>query len=126
MRARWIVAVLVAVLAASRTPAAATTVEELPADGSYRVQAIRIEGTKDVAASTLRDAMLIKVPPWYQPWKRWRTRVPFNPELLLSDLDRVRTVLRESGHFAATVGYDLEVDEDRLTINSFAASGVSL
>jgi len=42
--------------------------------------------------------------------------VPFNPQLFLTDLDRVRTALRESGHFVGTVGYDLEIDKDELTI----------
>src|SRR5260221_492175 len=51
MRARGIVAGVVAVLAASRTPVAAATVEEPPADRSHRVQAVRLGGTKDRAQS---------------------------------------------------------------------------
>lgn len=116
MRARWIVAAAVAALVGSRAAGNAATIDDLTPGGSYRVRVVRIEGTKDLAASTLRDAMLTKVPPWYQPWKRWRARVFFNPQLFLSDLERVRTALRESGHFVGTVGYDLEVDGDNLTI----------
>jgi outer membrane protein insertion porin family/translocation and assembly module TamA len=116
MRARWIVGAVIAVLVGSPVLGVTATVDDLTPGGTYRVRAIRFEGTKELSASTLRDAMLTKVPPWYQPWKRWRQRVPFNPQLFLSDLDRVRTALRESGHFVGTVGYDLEIDKDELTI----------
>ncbi len=123
MRTRGIVAAALAALVASCPGARAVTVDDLPPGGSYRVQAIRIEGAGDLSAGTLRDAMLTKVPPWYQPWKRWRTRVPFNPEVFLTDLERLRTVLREAGYFTATVDYDLEVDDDRVTIVITVAEG---
>ena len=50
--------------------------------------------------------MLTRLPPWYQPWKRWRTKVVFNPQIFRTDLERVQTALRESGHFQAVVTHE--------------------
>ncbi|MBI3767334.1 MAG: BamA/TamA family outer membrane protein [Deltaproteobacteria bacterium] len=114
MRLRAMVAGLIALLIACDV--AAVTVDELPAGAVYTVRAIRVEGARAVAASTLRDAMLTKLPPWYHLWARWRSRVVFNPQIFRSDLERVRTVLRESGHYEAAVTHDLEIDGDAMTI----------
>src|SRR4029079_13124182 len=113
MWVRPIVAALFA-LAAARE-AAALTVDELPS-GVYAVRAVRIEGVSWMTARTLADVMVTKVPPWYQPWKRWRQKVTFNPQIFRTDLDRVATALRESGHFEAVVTHDLEVDGEDMTI----------
>ncbi len=114
MRAWGIAAGLIALLIA--TVAAALTVDELPAGGVYTVRAVRIEGVSFLTARTLRAVMLTQRPPWYQPWKRWRTKTIFNPQIFRTDLERVRTALRESGHYEASVTHDLELDGEAITI----------
>jgi len=114
MRSWGIGAGLVALLIAD--PAAALTVDELPAGSVYTVRAVRIEGVSFLTARSLRAAMLTQRPPWYQPWKRWRKKTVFNPQLFRTDLDRVRTALRESGHYEASVTHELELDGEAITI----------
>jgi outer membrane protein insertion porin family/translocation and assembly module TamA len=123
MRARSVLVSLIALLIAG--DAAAVTVDELPAGAVFTVGAIRVEGANDVSARTLRDGMLTKLPPWYRPWKRWRTVVVFNPQIFRTDLERVRTVLRESGHYEAVVTHDLEIDGDELTIVLYVDEGAA-
>ncbi len=113
MRVWGIAAGLVSLLIA--TAAAALTVDELPA-GVFTVRTVRIEGVSILTARALRAAMLTQRPPWYRPWKRWRTKTAFNPQIFRTDLDRVRTALRESGHYEASVTHDLELDGEAITI----------
>src|SRR5207253_11327915 len=60
--------------------------------------------------------ILTQRPPWYHPWKRWRTKTAFNPQIFRTDLERVRTALRESGHYESSVTHDLEPDGEAITI----------
>ncbi len=113
MGVRSLVAALIALLAAC--DAAALTVDELPS-GVYTVRAVRIEGVSWTTARTLANAMITKVPPWYEPWKRWRKKVTFNPQIFRTDLDRIATTLRESGHFEASITHDLRLDGDAMTV----------
>lgn len=113
MGVRSIVVALLALLIAC--DAVALTVDELP-PGVYRLRAVRINGVSFLAARSLRSTMLTQVPPWYEPWKRWRRTFVFNPQLFRTDLERVATGLRESGHFEGVVTHDLEIEGDVLTV----------
>ena len=93
--------------------AGATTVDDLPAGDVYTVGAIRIEGNVGVSARTIRAAMFTKVPPWY---KLWQAKHAFNPTFFRTDLERVRTLLRERGYYQAELAHDLEIDGAELTI----------
>lgn len=114
MQARAIVAGLI-VLVVARS-AAAVTVDELLSGGVYTVRAVRVEGVRDVSPATVREAMLTQRPPWYRFWKWWRTKVVFNAQIFRTDLERIRTALRESGHYEAALTHDLEIDGDTMTI----------
>lgn len=110
---RWTAPVLVLLL---WTSAAGLTVDELPPGAVYTLSRIRIEGTETVSKSALRSVMQTRLPPWYQPWKRWLDPPVFNAGLLRSDLERIASWLRESGRYEAEVGCDLVVDGDRVTV----------
>jgi len=111
MRRRLIAAALIALICVSA--AGAITVDELPRGGVYKVRAVRVEGNHAVSDRAIRAVMLTKAPPWYKPWKRKET---LNPALLRTDLARVETLLRESGHYLARVTHDLEIDGELVTI----------
>ena len=108
---RVIAAALCALLCAAR--ATAMTVDDLPSDAVYTLKAIQIDGNHSVSDSEIRGVMLLKVPPF---WKPWKAHPKFNADLFRTDLERIQTLLRESGHFEAHVSYDLEVDGDEITI----------
>jgi outer membrane protein assembly complex protein YaeT len=111
MLGRVIVAALCALLCTAR--ATAMTVDDLPADAAYTIKTIRVDGNHSLSDRAIRGVMLLKVPPF---WKPWQAHPQFNADLFRTDLARIQTLLRESGHFKAQVGYDLEVDGDELTI----------
>jgi outer membrane protein insertion porin family len=107
-------AVLICVVTGSA--ASAVTVDDLRAHAVYTVTGIRVEGAEHMSKSAIRDAMLSAPPPWYKPWKRWLERTTFNPDVLRNDLDRVKTLLRESGYYEARVTHELIVRGDALEI----------
>lgn len=111
MAGRVLAVALIALICA--WPAGAVTVDDLPSGGVLTVRAIRIEGRTGVSRRALRNVMLTRVPPWYQPWKPRRT---FNPMLFRSDLERVRGFLRESGYYQARVSHDLERTGESLDV----------
>ena len=113
MDARRLALVLIVLLA---TPAGAVTVDELPIDRTLRVRTIRVEGAEEVGASTIKDAMVTSLPPWYKVWSRWRARVELNRELFQNDLRRIEQVLREAGYYDAAVTHDLRLDEEEGTV----------
>lgn len=115
MRALWIAAAL-AVVTGWAEPTGAATVDDLPPGSIHRVAAIRIEGAGDLSASAVRDVMQTRVPPWYQPWKRWLEPAIFNSSVFRADLDRIAAALRESGHYQASVAHEIVVDGERVTI----------
>jgi outer membrane protein assembly complex protein YaeT len=92
----------------SVSPASAATLDDLPSNAVYQVTRIRVEGAGHVGKRAILDTMLSTPPPWYKPWKRWSERSTFNPELFRTDLDRVNTLLRESGYYEARVTHELE------------------
>lgn len=115
MRALWIAAAL-AVVTGWVGPTRAATIADLPPDSVHRVAAIRIEGASDLSAGAIRDVMQTRVPPWYQPWKRWLDPTIFNSRVFQADLDRIATALRESGHYQASIAHEILLDGERLTI----------
>jgi len=124
MLVRWIVALLMTLAGAAG--AGAFTVDDLPGDSVYTVTRIRIVGTTSVAKSTVRDAMLTRVPPWYTPWKRWLDPPLFNASLLRADLQRITARLREAGYYEATVAHDLRVDGRKLAIEITIDEGLRI
>lgn len=109
-----LVAVLLGSLAVQKL--GAVTVDELPKDAEYTIEAIHVEGTERVSGGAVRDAMLTELPPWYKFWERLFKEVEFNPSLFRSDLDRVRAFLRESGYYEARVDHDLVVENGAVEI----------
>jgi outer membrane protein assembly complex protein YaeT len=97
-------------------PAASVTLEDLPARGTYVLAGVDVEIEGQVAKSDVRGAMLTKLPPLWKPWERWWKDTPFNPDVFETDLERVRAELRRSGHYAATVDYDLALDGDAVSV----------
>lgn len=108
-------AVLILLVCSSSTTNA-VSVDDLPAGAVYTVTRIRVEGAEQVSKGAIRDAMLSTPPPWYKPWKRWFEPVTFNPDLFRKDLERVTTLLRESGYYEARVTHDLMVKGRKLEI----------
>jgi outer membrane protein insertion porin family len=124
MLARWIAAALI--VFGSAGAAMAFSVDELPGESVYTVARIRIEGTHAIARSAIRDVMLTRLPPWYTPWRRWLDPPTFNPSLLRADLQRIETLLRESGYYEATVTHDLHADGTKLVIVITIDEGLSV
>ena len=114
MLARWIVAASIAAIGA--TAAIAAPLDDLPEGSVYTVGRIRIEGARAIGAGAVRDVMRTRVPPWYQPLRRWRERSVFNPIVLRDDLSRVETLLRQAGFYEGRVHYALEVVDDAVTV----------
>ncbi len=114
MSVRWIVAALI--ILSHAAAGWAVTVDELPPDRVHRLARIRIDGADRVSARAIRGVMQTRLPPWYTPWKRWLDPPVFNPSLLRTDLQRIATLLRESGHYAAIVTHDLAVEGAALTV----------
>jgi outer membrane protein assembly complex protein YaeT len=106
-------ALIVLICAAS---AGAATVDDLPAGEVYELRRVRIEGASGASRRAIRELMLTRPPPWYQPWKRWWDPPAFNPGLFRGDLARVEAWLRESGRFEARLDHDLEVADGALTV----------
>ena len=96
--------------------AGALSIEELPPAAEYALTAVRIEGAHGVSARSVRGVMLSRVHPWYTPWRRWLDPVAFNAAILRTDLERVDTLLRESGYYTAQVTYELVPDDTGLAI----------
>ncbi|MCC6847833.1 MAG: BamA/TamA family outer membrane protein [Deltaproteobacteria bacterium] len=110
---RW--AVLFFVLLAP-AGAAAVPLDALDPDAVYALAAVRIEGAETVSVRALRSVMRMHPTPWYQPWKRWLEPAIFDPNLLRSDLERIRAWLREAGRYEAAVDCDLILDGNRVTV----------
>jgi outer membrane protein assembly complex protein YaeT len=115
MRALWIAAALAVVTVWAEATQGAT-VDDVPPGSVHRVAAIRIEGAGDLSASAIREVMQTRVPPWYQPWKRWLDPTIFNPRVFRADLDRIATALRESGHYQASIAHEIDVEGERVSI----------
>ncbi|HYD49676.1 MAG TPA: BamA/TamA family outer membrane protein [Terriglobales bacterium] len=96
--------------------AGALTVDELADNDVYTVRSVKVEGVGYLLARSLRGSMLSTPPPWYTPWRRWLDPPRFNPEILRSDLDRIRTRLRESGYYEAQLTHELTLEKDQLDI----------
>lgn len=114
MLARGIAGTLIAALCAAS--ALAATLEDVAESGVYKVRGIRIEGARAIGAGAVRDVMQTRVPPWYQPLRRWRERPLFNASVLRDDLARIETLLREAGYYEGRVACALEVTDDGVTI----------
>jgi len=99
-----------------RTDVAAAPLDALAPDAVYVLAGVRIEGTETISARTIRSVMRTRLPPWYQPWKRWLEPTIFDARLLRSDLERIGTWLRESGRYEAVVDHDLVVSGERVTV----------
>jgi len=111
---------IVAIVIARARLAAALMLDDLPPGAVYTVRAIRIEENATVSDRTIRKTMLTHVRPLWAPWRR---KEVFNPSLFRTDLERIRTLLRESGHFQSEVTYELEPEEDALAITLHVDEG---
>jgi outer membrane protein insertion porin family len=67
--------------------------------------------------------MLTKLPPWWKPWQRVWRKTPFNPDVFATDLERIRALLRRSGHYTAALEHDLELDGDAVTVHVQVEAG---
>lgn len=72
---------------------------------SPRVEAILWTGTQDVPPSDLEPYLLTRARPWWQPLAK---QPLFDPAALDTDMDRIATLYRDHGYYAARASYTLD------------------
>ena len=77
---------------------------QAPGD-SPRVEAIVWTGARAVPPSELEPYLLTQNRPW---WQAWASRPPFDPVALETDMERIPTLYRDHGYYAAQASYSLQ------------------
>lgn len=95
--------------------APAIPVDALDTSREWRTAKIEFRGNDSVSDDELAAAIVTRERPWY---RFWEDRPLFDPITFTTDLERVRRLYEARGYYSASIGYDLEVDRSRGTIDA--------
>lgn len=76
----------------------------------WKVERIEFSGNKTFSTDELGTVIVTKERPWYRFWDE---RPAFDPITFGTDLERLQRYYEARGYYETTVGYDLDVDNER-------------
>jgi outer membrane protein assembly complex protein YaeT len=109
MRGRRALLPLVLAIVVPGRPGGAVQLDALDPAREWRLAKVEFHGTRAVSTADLRKVMVTKARPWYAVWELWRPLPEFDPVTFRSDLDRVRQLYRNRGHYEVRVEHDIEL-----------------
>jgi outer membrane protein insertion porin family/translocation and assembly module TamA len=96
------------------TPSVAIVVDDLDPRRSWRLEDLRISGTRNFSAAEVLEEVQTKTRPWYL---FWRARPPFDPVIFREDLERLRRFYESRGYYEAEIAHDLDIDEENSSLS---------
>jgi outer membrane protein assembly complex protein YaeT len=109
MRGRYALVPLVLAIVVPGRPARAVQLDALDPAREWRLRALEFRGVESISKEELRKTMATKARPWYAVWELWRPLPELEPVTFRADLERVRQLYRNRGHYEVRVDHDIEL-----------------